>query len=82
MPIYEYLCQDCGKTNEILLSKSSEEINCTHCGSKNIKKLFSAHSSMSGSARNNFPGVGDTTCCGSSPGEANCAGPGSCCGKA
>jgi hypothetical protein len=29
-----------------------------------------------------MPGLGDTACCGSSPGQAsNCAGPGSCCGR-
>ncbi len=85
MPIYEYLCQDCGETDEILVSKSADNVQCTRCGSVNIKKLFSAHSSMSGRARNNFPGVGDTACCGSSPASAHassrCAGPGSCCGK-
>jgi hypothetical protein len=37
---------------------------------------------MSGPAKNSMPGIGDTACCGSSPGKAaNCAGPGSCCGK-
>ncbi|MBC2714437.1 MAG: hypothetical protein HF978_03925 [Desulfobacteraceae bacterium] len=86
MPIYEYLCHDCGKTCEILFSNSMDKIQCTHCGSDNVKKLFSAHSSMSGNAMNSFPGAGDTTCCGSSPSEAygsgHCAGPGSCCGKA
>jgi hypothetical protein len=46
-----------------------------------LKKLVSAHSSMSGPHKNRMPGLGDTSCCGSSPGEAGCAGPGSCCGK-
>jgi hypothetical protein len=27
-----------------------------------------------------MPGHGDTSCCGSTPSEAGCAGPGSCCG--
>jgi hypothetical protein len=47
-----------------------------------MKKLMSAHSSLSGSAAHAMPGPGDTVCCGSSPGHAGCAGPGSCCGKA
>ncbi len=31
--------------------------------------------------KNSMPGPGDTSCCGSAPSEAGCAGPGSCCGK-
>jgi len=82
MPIYEYECRDCGKTYEILLSKSAGTVCCSHCNSENVKKILSAHSSMSGSVKNNFPGAGDTACCGSAPGSGNCAGPGTCCGKA
>ncbi len=82
MPIYEYLCRDCGKICEILLSKSADIIQCNYCNSKNVKKFFSAHSAISGSTGNTFPGAGDTTCCGIAPGSGNCAGPGSCCGKA
>jgi hypothetical protein len=41
---------------------------------------LSAHSSFSGASRHALPGPGDTACCGSTPGHAGCAGPGSCCG--
>ena len=82
MPIYEYQCLDCSKTSEVLLANSQDLPRCESCGSENIKKLISAHSSMSGSFKNTLPGLGDTACCGSSPGSAEgCAGPGSCCGK-
>lgn len=82
MPLFEYLCEDCGKTFEILVRSSEDHPECGDCGSKNLNKLLSAHSSMSGPAKNSMPGLGDTACCGSSPGEApGCAGPGSCCGK-
>jgi hypothetical protein len=54
---------------------------CHFCNSHQLKKLLSAPSSMSGSPKNNMPGLGDTACCGSSPGEVSCSGPGSCCGK-
>jgi hypothetical protein len=43
---------------------------------------MAAHSSLSGTPSGAMPGPGDTACCGSSPGHAGCAGPGSCCGKA
>ena len=81
MPIYEYLCLDCGKTSEILMVGSDDSPQCHSCKSRRLKKLLSAHSSMSGLLKNSVPGLGDTACCGSSPGEAGCSGPGSCCGK-
>jgi putative FmdB family regulatory protein len=81
MPIFEYLCLDCGKISEILVVGSDDSLRCNSCNSLHLKKLISAHSSMSGPHKNNLPGLGDTACCGSSPVEAGCAGPGSCCGK-
>lgn len=82
MPIFDFLCEDCGKTSEILISSSNDHTECGNCGSKKIKKLLSAHSSMSGTAKTSIPGPGDTSCCGSTPGEAtDCTGPGSCCGR-
>jgi putative FmdB family regulatory protein len=82
MPLFDYFCEDCGKTTEILITNSQDTPACTHCGSGNLKKLLSAHSSMSGPAKNSLPGLGDTACCGSAPGQAaGCAGPGSCCGR-
>jgi putative FmdB family regulatory protein len=82
MPLFDYQCKDCGKLNEILLVGTTKSPKCNYCGSRNLKKLLSAHSSISGPGKKNMPGPGDTACCGSSPGEADgCAGPGSCCGK-
>ncbi|MBW2020941.1 MAG: zinc ribbon domain-containing protein [Deltaproteobacteria bacterium] len=81
MPLFDYLCLDCGKHSEILMTGSGEAPECRSCGSRNLKKLLSAHSSLSGPTKNRVPGPGDTTCCGSTPGLAGCAGPGSCCRK-
>ena len=80
MPLFDYLCLDCGKSNEILIAGSEEHPQCQACGSGNLKKLLSPHSSLSG-PQNRVPGPGDTSCCGSAPSQAGCAGPGSCCGK-
>jgi hypothetical protein len=66
---------------EILLFTEKTTVYCQRCGSGNLKKLMSAHSSLSGTSSSAMPGPGDTACCGSSPGHAGCAGPGSCCGK-
>jgi len=81
LPIFEYLCNDCGKLSEILIFHEEKAQKCTFCGSSDIKKLLSTPSSMSGQVKNTMPGPKDTTCCGSYPGDAVCAGPGSCCGK-
>jgi putative FmdB family regulatory protein len=82
MPIYEYLCLDCGQQSEILVTGSSGGPKCRSCGSESLKKLVSAHASPSGSASEALPGPGDTTCCGTDSMQAGCSGPGSCCGKA
>lgn len=82
MPLYEFKCEDCGRLCEILIIKTEDKPECKSCGSTNMTKLISAHSPMSGPSKNSMPGMGDTACCGSSPGQASgCAGPGSCCGK-
>jgi putative FmdB family regulatory protein len=82
MPLYDYLCLECKKTSEILVSHSKQEPSCPLCGSSKVKKMLSAPSSLTGATGHKFPGPGDTACCGSSPMSAGCAGPGSCCGKA
>jgi putative FmdB family regulatory protein len=82
MPLFDYFCLDCGESSEVLIKSNNDLPECGSCGSKNLKKLLSAPSSMSGPVKNNLPGPMDTTCCGSSPGQkADCAGPGTCCGK-
>ena len=79
MPIFEFLCADCGKTDEILVTGVHDVPECKTCGSHNLQKLLSAHSSLSGVNRTSMPGPGDTACCGSDPVQAGCEGPGSCC---
>ena len=80
MPLYEFLCADCGAVSEVLVTRSDEVPSCESCGSEKLKKLMSAQSSASGVRSGRMPGPGDTRCCGSTPEEAGCAGPGSCCG--
>lgn len=81
MPLYDYLCLDCAEVSELLVAGSVEKPVCRACGSRNLKKMLSAHSSLSGTRAGSHPGPGDTPCCGSMPAQAGCAGPGSCCGK-
>ncbi|MFC1821436.1 FmdB family zinc ribbon protein [Thermodesulfobacteriota bacterium] len=81
MPLFDYLCQDCGKASEVLITASNDQPQCRSCKSVNLKKMISAHSSLSGASATSFPGPGDSACCGSTPTNAGCAGPGNCCGK-
>lgn len=81
MPLFELLCEECGETTEVLVLGASDQPRCGACGGARVRKLLSAHSSLSGERSARLPGSGDTSCCGSSPREAGCAGPGSCCGK-
>ena len=81
MPLFDFLCLECGQVSETLLTGASEAPACNGCGSRKLKRLLSAPSSLSGVSRNSLPGPGDTACCGSTPAQAaGCAGPGSCCG--
>ena len=82
MPIYDVICEQCGRTGEVLVTTPGEGLTCPHCGGTQTRKLMSATSSLTGRSGQAFPGPGDTTCCGSNPDHAGCAGPGSCCGKA
>ena len=81
MPIYEVVCESCKAQNEILTVSDAEAMACPSCGSTDVHKLMSPTSSMTGRTGPSMPGPGDTACCGSTPGHAGCAGPGSCCGK-
>jgi putative FmdB family regulatory protein len=47
MPIFEFLCTDCGKPFEELLrsSFSIEDVDCPHCGSGEVKKKISMFAS-------------------------------------
>ena len=81
MPLFDYLCMDCGAVSEILITPSGDEPRCGSCGGHKLKRMLSAHSTLSGTVKSGLPGSGDTACCGSSPDLAGCAGPGSCCGK-
>lgn len=80
MPLFEYLCPDCGKTFEMIVSGADAQPECRFCGGGDLKRMLSAPAAHSGASRG-LPGAGDTGCCGSAPSHAGCAGPGSCCGK-
>ena len=46
MPIYTYVCKDCGERFDLLMGVTSEktELKCKKCNSKNIQKTLSSFS--------------------------------------
>ena len=67
MPIYDYICKDCGEKFNLLVGVSSEkvEFKCKKCGSLNIKKIFASFSmgaSSSGKSKPSDPSCPTGTC--------------------
>jgi putative FmdB family regulatory protein len=54
MPLFEYVCKDCGKQFETLVFSSSNnsEIECPKCKSNNTEKKISVFSSSGNSGSN------------------------------
>ena len=71
MPIFEYLCEDCGNKFEKLVRRSDEalEAGCPSCGEKHLKQEFStfaAHASSHASGSAEMPACPSGMC--SNPG--------------
>ena len=41
MPLFEYLCRDCGRPFEKIVPRYDSVANCSHCDSKNVEKQLS-----------------------------------------
>lgn len=44
MPIYEYLCSNCGRLFEKLVLSRDASVECPHCPGAAVEKQFSAFS--------------------------------------
>ena len=44
MPVYDYVCNDCHKTFELILTLKEHEVDakCPKCGSKNVEQEATA----------------------------------------
>ncbi len=49
MPIYEFTCEDCGKSSELIV-RSDTQIACEHCGSEKLKRELSSFAFSIGSS--------------------------------
>jgi putative FmdB family regulatory protein len=67
MPIYEYLCEDCGSKFEKLVRRSTEasEVECPSCGQKHLKQelsTFAAHAGSGASKSAELPSCAGGSC--------------------
>jgi len=58
VPIYTYICKDCGEKFDLLVGMTSEktELECVKCGSEKIKKTFAAFSMGESKGKASFSG--------------------------
>ena len=48
MPIFEFVCQKCGKEFERLVFRNNEAVECPDCGEQSVNKLMSTCSAKVG----------------------------------
>ncbi len=55
MPIYEFVCSDCGHKEDKLVSMGTDSILCTSCGKTMHKMMSAPHFNLKGfDAKNNY----------------------------
>ena len=65
MPIYEFVCADCGRPFEKLVMSSSKiaEVSCPTCESQNVtKKISTFASKLSGGSTFSFGSASSSSC--------------------
>ena len=50
MPVYDYVCHDCHKIFEVILTLKEHEVDakCPKCGSKNVEQKATAFYAVTG----------------------------------
>ena len=71
MPIFEYLCKDCGRPFEKILPRYDSPADCIHCNSGNVEQQLSVFA-VAGSSSDFAPDSG------AGCGRCGAAQPGSC----
>jgi putative FmdB family regulatory protein len=65
MPLFEYECADCQKTQEVLVRSQQEAVVCPQCGGARLTKLISAPAAPSmGGEGGSLPVTGGGESCG------------------
>lgn len=70
MPIFEYLCKDCGHPFERIVPRYDSEVDCVHCSSANVEKQLSvfAVAGSSSASRSEAQDAGCGRCGAAQPG--------------
>jgi putative FmdB family regulatory protein len=66
MPIYEYICQDCGEKYDkfVRSSLAKIELKCPKCGGTQGKKALSVFGVRGGSSTSEFAAASNAAACG------------------
>lgn len=72
MPMYEYLCKDCGEQFDLLrgMNQDDSDITCKKCGSPKVERKLSVFASVNkegGSSASDDLGSCSTGMCGCGP---------------
>ena len=73
MPIFEYLCKDCGRKFERIVPRYDSTVDCSHCNSAKVEKQLSVFAVAGGSPSRDFAAAEGGGC-----GRCGAAQPGSC----
>ena len=59
MPIYTYICDECGEQFDLLVGVTAqqEELKCKKCNSRNVRKTLSVFSVSGGSTKSSDSGL-------------------------
>ena len=70
MPIFEYICQDCGRAFERIVPRYDSPADCIHCNSKKVEKQLSVFA-VAGPSNDSsaFPEGGCGRCGAATPGS-------------
>jgi putative FmdB family regulatory protein len=69
MPIFEYICRDCGRSFERIVPKYDSATDCTHCNSENIEKQLSVFAVAGASSGESAMDAGCGRCGAAQPGS-------------
>lgn len=72
MPIYEYACQDCSQSFELLV-RSDTKLECPHCHSTKLEKQLSVFATAGGGSDPVPAMAGPCGSCGHPDGPGSCA---------
>ncbi len=64
MPIYEYICKECGHKFDLLVASEryANSQHCPHCASDRLEKQFSTFATSSSAATKAGPACGNSGC--------------------